>query len=66
MTPRLLYLNISGNKDPATGKELTEYRSYVIYLTRNLKGTNRCTGLIGIYFLLSDVIRIGWKSYFKR
>ena len=27
-------------------KDLANYRLFVIYITRNLKGTNRCTGLI--------------------
>eukprot|EP01114_Cavostelium_apophysatum_P010445 TRINITY_DN2416_c0_g1_i11.p1 TRINITY_DN2416_c0_g1~~TRINITY_DN2416_c0_g1_i11.p1 ORF type:complete len:2801 (+),score=908.52 TRINITY_DN2416_c0_g1_i11:43-8445(+) len=45
-TSGLCYLSIQNNRDPVTGKELSNYRDFLIYLTRNLKGTNRSTGLV--------------------
>eukprot|EP01117_Protostelium_nocturnum_P019432 TRINITY_DN842_c0_g1_i1.p1 TRINITY_DN842_c0_g1~~TRINITY_DN842_c0_g1_i1.p1 ORF type:complete len:2518 (-),score=1170.22 TRINITY_DN842_c0_g1_i1:41-7594(-) len=47
-TPALTALNIKGNKDQDSGADFTDYRLYLIYITRNLKGTNRCPGLIEI------------------
>jgi hypothetical protein len=45
--PSLLYLNLEGNRDALDAtRELSDYRALVIFTTRNLKGTNRCTGLI--------------------
>jgi Leucine-rich repeat (LRR) protein len=43
---RLRSLHLEGNRDQQ--KDLSNYRSLVIYITRNLKGTNRCTGLLDL------------------
>ncbi len=42
----MLYLHLDGNRDNTANKELSDYRSFVIYITRNLKGNNRTTGLL--------------------
>ncbi|PRP78118.1 class VII unconventional myosin [Planoprotostelium fungivorum] len=44
--PSLRTLDMRQNKDVDSLAEFTDYRSYLIYITRNLKGTNRCPGLI--------------------
>lgn len=43
--PALRYLWLFGNVCPETGAELSDYRAHMIYLCRNLMGTNRCPGL---------------------
>ncbi len=45
-TSRLQYLWMDGNRDIVANKDLSNYRTILIFITRNLKGTNRATGLL--------------------